>query len=71
LRLLARRPGFAAVAVLTIAVGLGTMTVAFTAVDVFITGAPQFELPGAGWVFVDDRGPTEGEASYKEYQAAE
>lgn len=69
LRLLVRRPGFAAVAVLTIAVGLGTMTVAFTAVDVFIVGAPQFDLPGGGWVFVDDRGQSEGEASWREYEA--
>jgi predicted permease len=68
-RQLKRRPGFAAVAVLTIAVGLGTMTVAFTAVDVFIVGSPQFELPGGGWVLVDDRGQTEGEASLREYEA--
>jgi len=69
LRLLARQPGFAAVAVLTIAVGLGTMTVAFTALDVFIVGAPQFDLPGGGWVFVDDRGQSEGEATRREYDA--
>lgn len=69
LRMLRRRPGFAIVAVLTIAVGLGGMAVAFTAVDVFVTGAPQFELPGGGWVFIDDQGPTEGEATFREYEA--
>jgi hypothetical protein len=46
-RLLVRRPGFATVAVLTLGVGLGTMTVAFSAVNAFFIAL----FIGSAWLF--------------------
>jgi putative ABC transport system permease protein len=68
-RLLARAPLSTTISVLTIAVGLGTVTVAFTGVNALLFTTAARPVPGAGWIFVDDRGQTEGQASYREYQA--
>jgi predicted permease len=68
-RLLARRPGFAVVAVLTLAVGLGTMTVAFSAVNAFFITAPPSDRPGAGLVVVTDDAPESSGASFREFEA--
>ena len=51
-RLLVRHPGFAAASILTLAIGLGTMTVAFTAVNAFFIRSPPIEGAGAGLVTV-------------------
>ena len=70
-RFLRRRPGFALVAVVTIAVGIGSLTVGFTAINAVLyrglLGAS--DVRGGGRVYVDDRGQNEGEASRLEYQA--
>jgi predicted permease len=68
-RLLARRPGFAIVAVLTLAVGLGTMTVAFSAVNAFFFAAPFSDSPGAGLVMITDDDPESSGASFRELDA--
>jgi predicted permease len=68
-RLLARRPGFAVTAVLTLAVGLGTMTVAFSAVNAFFIAAPPIDSPGAGLVVVTDDAPESSGASFREFEA--
>jgi putative ABC transport system permease protein len=71
LRFLVRRPGFALAAVTTIAIGIGTITVAFTAVNsVLYRGLLRVQgVPGGGRVYVDERGQNEGEASFLEYQS--
>src|SRR5688572_23396037 len=68
-RLLARRPGFTVAAVLTLAVGLGTMTVAFTAVNAFFIAAPPIDNPGAGLVVVTGDAPESSGASFRELEA--
>src|SRR5262245_54721921 len=67
-RLLARRPGFAAAAVLTLAVGLGTMTVAFSAVNAFFIAEPPVDATGAGIIEVSDGAPESGGASFRELE---
>ena len=56
-RSLARRPGFAIVAVMTLAVGMGTMTVAFSAVNAFFLAGPPINAPGAGLIAVTGGAP--------------
>ncbi len=68
-RLLVRRPGFATVAVLTLGVGLGTMTVAFSAVNAFFIAAPPIDSAGAGLVMVTDGAPENGGASFRELES--
>ncbi len=68
-RSLARRPGFAAVAVVTLAVGIGTMTVAFSAVNAFFLTRPPIDAEGAGTVAVTDGSPESEGASFREYEA--
>jgi hypothetical protein len=53
-RSLARRPSFAAVAVITLAVGIGTMTVAFSAVNAFFLAGPPIDAEGTGIMTVTD-----------------
>jgi predicted permease len=68
-RSLARRPGFAAVTVLTLAVGLGTMTVAFSAVNAFFLADPPVDAAGAGLIAVTDGAPESDGASFRELEA--
>ena len=61
LRALTRRPGFSAVAILTLAAGIGLNAVAFTAVNaLFLQGAAGSHLPDAGWIFRTARGQSTG-----------
>ncbi|HLG59699.1 MAG TPA: ADOP family duplicated permease [Vicinamibacterales bacterium] len=66
-RLLARRPGFAAVAVLTLAVGLATMTVAFSAVNAFFIARPPID--GAGLIVMAGAAPESEGATFRELEA--
>jgi predicted permease len=68
-RLLARRPGFSVVAVLTLAIGLGTMTVAFSAVNAFFIATPFIDAPGTGLVMVTDDAPEDSGVSFREFEA--
>jgi predicted permease len=68
-RSLGRRPGFAAAAVITLAVGLGTMTVAFSAVNAFFLAGPPIDAAGAGTVAVSDGRPESEGASFREFEA--
>ena len=56
-RAFTRRPGFSALAVLTLAVGIGLNAVAFTAVNaMFLKGHSGAHLRDAGWIFRTTRG---------------
>jgi hypothetical protein len=66
-RSLSRRPGFSAVAILTLAVGLGTMTVAFSAVNAFFLEDRLVER--AGLIIIDDGAPESDGASFREFEA--
>jgi putative ABC transport system permease protein len=68
-RSLARRPGFGAVAVITLAVGIGTMTVAFSAVNAFFLAGPPIDGEGAGTIAVTDGTPESEGASFREFEA--
>jgi hypothetical protein len=68
-RSLARRPGFAVVALMTLAVGMGTMTVAFSAVNAFFIAGPPIDAPGAGLVAVTGGAPEIEGASLREFEA--
>lgn len=68
-RSLARRPGFATVAVITLALGLGTMTVAFSAVNAFFLAGPPIDAAGAGTIAVSDGTPESAAASLREFDA--
>lgn len=68
-RSLARRPGFAIVAVMTLAVGMGTMTVAFSAVNAFFIAGPPIDAPGAGLIAVTGGAPEIEGASLREFEA--
>ena len=68
-RSLARRPGFAVVAVMTLAVGMGTMTVAFSAVNAFFLAGPPIDAPGAGLIAVTGGAPEIEGASLREFEA--
>jgi type II secretory pathway pseudopilin PulG len=68
-RSLARRPGFAVVAVMTLAVGMGTMTVAFSAVNAFFIAGPPIDAPGAGLVAITGGAPEIEGASLREFEA--
>jgi predicted permease len=68
-RSLARRPGFTTVAVVTLAIGIGTMTVAFSAVNAFFLSRPPIDTAGAGRIEVTDGAPEAGGASFRELEA--
>lgn len=68
-RSLAKKPGFAAVAVVTLAVGIGTMTVAFSAVNAFFLAGPLIDAEGAGTIAVTDGTPEREGASFRELDA--
>jgi len=67
-RLLTRRPLFATVAVVTIAVGLGTMTVAFSAVNAFFLANAPRDREGMGLIVVGGGGPENDGASFREFE---
>jgi predicted permease len=68
-RSLTRRPGFAAIAVITLALGFGTMTVAFSAVNAFFLAGPPIKAEGTGLIEVSDGAPETGGASFRELDA--
>lgn len=67
-RSLALRPGFASVTVLTLGIGIGTMTVAFSAVNAFFLATPPIDTAGAGLIQIDDGSPESGGASFRELE---
>jgi predicted permease len=68
-RTLTRRPGFAAVAVLTLAIGLSTMTVAFSAVNAFFLADAPVDTAGAGLITITGDTPETSGASFRELDA--
>ena len=63
-----RRPGFAALAVLTLAVGIGVNSVAFTAVNALLFHPFVFRgVDRLGWVMLATPGNPHGDLSYKEF----
>ena len=68
LRALTRRPAFSAVAILTLAAGIGLNAVAFTAANaLFFKGPAGAHLPGAGWIFQTERSAT-GQHSIRDFE---
>ncbi len=68
IRNIRRRPGFAALAVLTLAVGIGVNSVAFTAVNALLFHPFVFTgVDRLGWVMLATPGNPHGELSYKEF----
>ena len=72
LRALIRRPAFSALAILTLAAGIGLNAVAFTAANaLFLQGAAGSHLPDAGWIFRTTRGQGTGALSIEDVGALE
>src|SRR6186997_55171 len=70
LRNIARRPGFASLAVLTLAVGIGVNTVAFSAVNALLFHPFVFkEVNRLGWIMLATAGNPHGELSRREFDA--
>ena len=67
-RNIARRPGFSALAVLTLAVGIGVNAVAFTAVNALLFHPFVFEgVNRLGWIMLATPGNPHGDMSYSEF----
>ena len=67
-RNIARRPGFAALAILTLAVGVGINAVAFTAVNGLLFHPFRFkEVDRLGWIMLATPGNPHGQLSYAEF----
>lgn len=69
-RTLLKRPGFTALAVLTLALGIGVNTVAFSAVNALLLR--PFRVPDAdrlGWITLPEPGNPRGYATTAEFQA--
>jgi hypothetical protein len=67
-RSIARRPGFSALAVLTLAVGIGVNAVAFTAVNALLFHPFVFEgVDRLGWIMLATPGNPHGDMSYAEF----
>ena len=67
-RNIVRRPGFAALAILTLAVGVGVNTVAFTAVNGLLFHTLAFtEVDRLGWIMLATPGNPHGQLSYAEF----
>ena len=69
LRSLVHRPGFTALAVLTLAIGIGVNAVAFSAVNALLL--KPFDIPGSeslGWVMTKSPGDPHGSISLPDYQ---
>src|SRR6476659_3047614 len=65
-----RRPGFAALAVLTLAVGIGVNTVAFTAVNALLFHPFVFKgVERLGWIMLATPGNPHGDLSLDEFTA--
>ena len=68
IRNIRRRPGFSALAVLTLAVGIGVNSVAFTAVNALLFHPFVFDgVERLGWVMLATPGDPHGDLSYKEF----
>jgi predicted permease len=68
IRQLLRRPGISAVAIFTLALGMGLTTVAFTAVNsLFIKGPAGADIPGTGWILTTSAGAVTGNVSQPEF----
>lgn len=67
-RNIARRPGFAALAILTLAIGVGINTVAFTAVNGLLFHPLAFrDVDRLGWIMLATPGNPHGQLSYTEF----
>src|SRR5688572_9222593 len=67
-RNIARRPGFAALAILTLAVGVGINVVAFTAASGLLFRPLVFkEVDRLGWIMLATPGNPYGQLSYAEF----
>jgi len=68
IRSIRRRPGFAALAVLTLALGIGVNSVAFTAVNALLFHPFVFDgVDRLGWIMLATPGNPHGDLSYKEF----
>lgn len=68
IRNIRRRPGFSALAVLTLAVGIGVNSVAFTAVNALLFHPFVFKgVDRLGWIMLATPGNPHGDLSYKEF----
>lgn len=68
IRNIRRRPGFSALAVLTLAIGIGVNSVAFTAVNALLFHPFVFEgVDRLGWIMLATPGSPHGDLSYKEF----
>ena len=69
LRALAARPGFSAIAVLTLAIGIGVNTVAFSAINALLYKPLRFpEADTLGWIHSRRPGNPYGQTSWPDYQ---
>src|SRR5688572_709669 len=63
-----RRPGFSALAVLTLAIGIGVNAVAFTAVNALLFHPLVFKgVDRLGWIMLASPGNPYGQLSYAEF----
>jgi predicted permease len=68
-RALASRPGFSALAVLTLAIGIGVNAVAFTAINGLLYKTRRFVEPERlGWIMMGGSGNPYGQVSWPEYR---
>ena len=68
-RALTSRPGFSALAVLTLAIGIGVNAVAFSAINALLFKTHRFAEPDTlGWIMVGQEGNPSGEVSWPEYR---
>ena len=62
-------PGLRGRAVITLAVGIGTMTLAFSAVNALFLAGPPIDAAGAGLIAVRGGAPEDEGASFREFEA--